>query len=249
METRDLCDVLRAQMGESLKSSVLDIGCGIGRFLAFYEESSSSLVGVDFSINMLRICQKNCPSAALVQADVSSLPLRDGSFHVVSAIVTLQHITDDTRRQEAIREMIRVAKDDGILVILDEMLESFRTRRKLCRMFGYDLQQEDHISYWPEESYLSLLAKTGLRVTRIIRFQEWCVVHYARFLLYIFFQSFYMLMRYGRVSRQYVSSSISAFIDELIMAVLPIIRLAARLIPQAKYASALIIANRKRVTT
>ena len=58
-----------------------------------------------------------------------NLPFRDECFDVVSAFVVLQHIIDDAKREEAIKEMIRVTKPNGLIIINEEIIKSFEVRK------------------------------------------------------------------------------------------------------------------------
>jgi len=122
METEILFDTLSKEVGVFLNGKrILDIGCGIGRVLSFYSNFSNDIFGVDFSQNMLDICRNNVPSAKLVNGDASNLPFKSNSFDLVSAFVVLQHIIDDGKRECVIKEMIRVTKPNGIIVINEEI--------------------------------------------------------------------------------------------------------------------------------
>jgi SAM-dependent methyltransferase len=90
-------------------ASVVDIGCGNGVFTLYLKERAKSVVGLDFSTQMLA----ENPCRSLVQADVAALPIESGSFDVAFEANVLHHV-DDPR--QVVSEMARVARRWVILV-------------------------------------------------------------------------------------------------------------------------------------
>ncbi|HEY6480596.1 MAG TPA: class I SAM-dependent methyltransferase, partial [Streptosporangiaceae bacterium] len=62
--------------------AVLDAGCGNGLYLRALRERGARAVGCDLSVGMLRGV---AGGLALVNADVTALPVRDGAFDLVLA--------------------------------------------------------------------------------------------------------------------------------------------------------------------
>ncbi len=100
------------------KGLFLDIGCGNGRHLIPAAKRSKLVIGIDFSINMLRVCHNNLEKAkvrnyALLQADARYLPFKDDCLDYVIFIASLHNIRGKDNRIMALREMRRVLKEDG----------------------------------------------------------------------------------------------------------------------------------------
>jgi ubiquinone/menaquinone biosynthesis C-methylase UbiE len=74
------------------------------------------IVAVDISSEMLAVARrKGFPSCvSFVQADMQRAPLRGGSFDRVICNAAFAHFPD---RQKALREMVRVLRPGGLLVI------------------------------------------------------------------------------------------------------------------------------------
>lgn len=70
---------------------VLDLGCGAG-IVAAELARRSRLVGVDVSIEQLRLARRRVPSALFVQADMTSLEIREGSLDAVAAFWSIIHV-------------------------------------------------------------------------------------------------------------------------------------------------------------
>jgi ubiquinone/menaquinone biosynthesis C-methylase UbiE len=100
-------------------SSVLDVGCGTGVLLAELarRERAATCTGVDASPEMLRQARRRLGGGArLLAADAASLPLRGATFESVLSNSSL-HYWSDARR--ALRELVRVLKPGGTLVLTD----------------------------------------------------------------------------------------------------------------------------------
>ena len=101
-----------AGLVRSSELSVLDVGCGNGTYLHELRARRISAVGCDLSLGMLRAAS---PHRALVNADVSGLPLPDGTFDVVLAPHMLYHVPD---RRTAALELRRVLKPGGVCAVV-----------------------------------------------------------------------------------------------------------------------------------
>ncbi|MEX1255498.1 MAG: class I SAM-dependent methyltransferase [Dehalococcoidia bacterium] len=103
---------------------ILDVGCGTGRHLLELSRYPVDLVGVDMSREDLRktwymflITANEQPVNATLELIVGGgegLPFPDGAFDRVMCTETLEHVPDDGA---VLRELLRVLKPDGILVI------------------------------------------------------------------------------------------------------------------------------------
>lgn len=106
--------VVFGMLGDCLGKSILDCGCGTGRFVEFFTKAGASVVGADVSDKMINIAREKTPTATFIKADVFSLPLNDKSFDVVTCSQVLTHLHN---YEKPLLEMKRVLKDDGVIVI------------------------------------------------------------------------------------------------------------------------------------
>jgi ubiquinone/menaquinone biosynthesis C-methylase UbiE len=105
--------------------NVLDVGCGTGSDLELYHQADCNVHGVDLSPAMLDIARRKLgESADLHLCDAADMPFQDGFFDLVLTTYTL-HEMHHTHRPAVIREMIRVVKKDGSLLIIDFLPEPF----------------------------------------------------------------------------------------------------------------------------
>ena len=99
---------------------VLEVSIGTGANLHYLPVKASCL-GLDLSWGMLKRCQRNLKrwhlEAELILGNAEELPLRDESFDAVFHVGGINAFND---RAKAIREMIRVARAETKIVIVDE---------------------------------------------------------------------------------------------------------------------------------
>jgi len=96
--------------------SVLDVGCGTGSVLAAMP-AGYRLHGVDASANMLARARGRGLDVTLASAD--ALPFDDASFDLVMAHALLHHLIGEDRVRGGVREMARVARPGGAVLIWD----------------------------------------------------------------------------------------------------------------------------------
>ncbi len=98
---------------------VLEVGIGDGENLALVP-SDWAVYGVDIARSMLEACIRRDPSMAgrLAMAEGESLPFEDGTFDACWSIGGFNYFRD---HHAALREMRRVTRPGGSLVVADEV--------------------------------------------------------------------------------------------------------------------------------
>jgi ubiquinone/menaquinone biosynthesis C-methylase UbiE len=116
-----MLDLARVAPGQS----VLDVGCGTGTLAIAAKRrigDSGSVDGIDASAEMIERARRKAKRAragvVFRTAFAESLPFETARFDVVLSTVMLHHLSRDARG-EAIREMRRVVKPDGTILVVD----------------------------------------------------------------------------------------------------------------------------------
>ena len=121
---------------------ILEAGCGTGRMTRTFATQCDQLISADFSWESLRTCAQKLRSAGitnveLIQADICCLPLRSDAFDRVVSCQVLEHIPTPQCRSDAVKELTRVLKCGGRLVL------SAYQHSLFTRMFGKKEGQHD----------------------------------------------------------------------------------------------------------
>ena len=127
---------------------VLDIGTGIGEFLAYYPNA----VGIDMDSDCVAECVKK--DLDCVRADAYHIPFTPDSFDGVLLNNVLEHIDDPDRM---FREITRVLRDNGRLAI------------ELPGSKGYS-HDKTHVQFWQKGDIVTYLPVWGFRNIRISYF-------------------------------------------------------------------------------
>lgn len=100
---------------------VLDVGCGDGAGLreAAVLGADGLLVGVDLLAERISQAGRRTPGAPLVVGDAAALPLRSGAVDLALAFTLLSSVIEPEARAAAAREMMRVLRPGGLLLVYD----------------------------------------------------------------------------------------------------------------------------------
>ncbi len=154
-------------IGERETLSVLDVGCGNGRFAVFLSEhleSPFSYLGIEFSATALehaRAKLSGLPSITLKEHDVmAGLDDLTGPFSLITLFGFLHHVPSFDTRRSLLIELGRLLEPDGILAFSVWQFGRFeRFRKKLIPWdtflanSGVEIDQSqlepgDHILSW-----------------------------------------------------------------------------------------------------
>ncbi len=120
----DISDIIHGLLGELPKSKrILDVGCGPSSWLF---KQNIKPVGLD--INPLYIENYKKVNAESYVGSSDNLPFKDQSFDGIWSIALLHHLSDRQAR-DSIKEMMRVCRINGYVVILDAVLPALSIRR------------------------------------------------------------------------------------------------------------------------
>jgi ubiquinone/menaquinone biosynthesis C-methylase UbiE len=160
--------VTRAVRAADRPLRVLDVACGTGRTLhqLAVAHPALRLYGVDLSPAYVRLARRrlaDVAEVALAVENAEALPFADAAFDVVTSVYLFHELPRNTRRAVA-REMLRVVRPGGLVVIEDsaQIAESAEIASAL-RAFPTEFHEPFYADYL-EDDLAALLAEVGFEV-------------------------------------------------------------------------------------
>jgi SAM-dependent methyltransferase len=108
----------------SVKSKILDAGCGGGRNIVYFLRSGCPVFAVDenseaieYVRNLARSLAPNLPINNFKIAKIEQMPFADGQFDWVISSAVLHFAKSEQHFNEMLNEMWRVLKTDGLLFV------------------------------------------------------------------------------------------------------------------------------------
>lgn len=101
--------------GHLKNKKVLDVGCGFGKDILYYQLKGAKVFGVDISKKMIEMARKNIKAADLSVQDYSKLNFKSGYFDVVVSRYALQY---NRNMEKTFKEVHRVLRPGGLFVFL-----------------------------------------------------------------------------------------------------------------------------------
>ena len=153
---------------------VLDVGCGTGTDLMLCHEAGCKASGIDLSPAMVETAQEKLGNFAEIRlGDASKMPYPDNSFDLVTGFFILHEMPNQIR-PAVIREMARVLKQDGRILLIDYYLGLIRFPKgwmyKIIILFLEIMAGREHFMNYRD--FLSrncpqdLIFKKNLRVSK-----------------------------------------------------------------------------------
>jgi ubiquinone/menaquinone biosynthesis C-methylase UbiE len=155
----------------SSQSVVLDAGCGTGRHLRELARIPQlKIIGIDKNEKEIEEAIKSIhemPDSAssdvcVMKSDIKKLPFADEFFDCVICSEVLEHIE---QQDEAMRELIRVLKPQGSLVI---SVPRYYPER-ICWLISseYHNKEGGHIRIYTKKNLRKMIAKYGIKCWKI----------------------------------------------------------------------------------
>jgi ubiquinone/menaquinone biosynthesis C-methylase UbiE len=142
-------------------TKVLEVGCGTGKNLMLYRQAGCSVYGIDLSPSMLEVARTQLGEGADLQlGNASNMPYQDNFFDLVIAMFILHEMPSEIR-PPVMREMIRVTKQEGRVLIIDFHPDPIRFPKgwlyKAVILFIERVAGREHFS-----NYRNFLSQKGL---------------------------------------------------------------------------------------
>lgn len=126
------------------KKTILDAGCGEGRNMGYFINNGYDVYGIDnnpLAIKMLHMMHKTIPKDRFLKGQLEELPWKDNFFDAVISCAVLHFAGNRQVFFNAIEELIRVLKPQGLLFI--RMASNIGLPKADENDFNYLLTPED----------------------------------------------------------------------------------------------------------
>jgi len=142
------------------RGRALDVGCGTGVLAGRLASAGYDVTGLDPSQGMLDVMAKTEPEVSGVRGGGADLPFGDGEFDLVTTVAALHHIADPAAVHATLKEMTRVTRPGGRIVVWDH-----NPRNPYWRSLMKRVPQDDGSERLiPEEEVLGGLRAGGAEI-------------------------------------------------------------------------------------
>jgi 2-polyprenyl-3-methyl-5-hydroxy-6-metoxy-1,4-benzoquinol methylase len=156
---REQKELIGSLLGDVRGLSLLDLGCGVGRFSRWFTAQGASVAGVDFSSGALEIAKRQSPNGNPAYRCASVFELEDeNAYNVVFVwgVLTLACV-DKSQLLAALKRVRRALRQDGRLFLTEPIHRGF-----LHRVLDLDLRE-----------FLSVVREAGFEVRSITPLHFW----------------------------------------------------------------------------
>lgn len=145
-------------------SPLLDITCGTGNSVIPFLNKDIEFVGVDNSLEMLKIARKKIPEKFFIQAEAQNLPFNSQFNLAISIFDSLNYILDYSDLVDSFRSVYSSLLEDGLFIF------DVNTPYGLKTLSNRDTKDEedDFISIW-RNSYNKKTRIITLHLTLFVR--------------------------------------------------------------------------------
>jgi ubiquinone/menaquinone biosynthesis C-methylase UbiE len=95
-------------------NSILEAGCGTGRWINLPWDKTKKVFGLDYSFDMMKIPKTDKPYLNLINANAIKIPIKDNYFDLIFCVNAIHHFPD---KEKFIIESKRVLTSNGMLAI------------------------------------------------------------------------------------------------------------------------------------
>lgn len=149
-------------------SRILEIGVGTGNLASKFLRGDYEIIGIDQSREMLSVAKDKYPMLKVRVGEFLKIPYDNKSFDIIVSTYAFHHL-NQSEKNIAIEEMMRVLKDDGVIVIGDLMFESKHSEKKVLETLSETQIDEIKDEYY---SYIDLLEEEFNKYDKKLEFSK-----------------------------------------------------------------------------
>jgi len=165
--------------------SVLDYGCGVGKFSRFIRDSGAKIIAVDPSIKMIELAEQH--DSANIKYHYIKAPelnfIQPSSLDAAVLNFVLCTVSSKDEIRAILKAINRVLKTDSPLVILNvnwdksngkkfisfelERAKNLKSGQKVNVVLKSKKPLKVKDCYWSRDDYIGMLAETGIKIDSI----------------------------------------------------------------------------------
>lgn len=100
-----------------LNDYILDIGCGTGELIKYYNDKKFKVSGIDISREMIKISKEKVPTANIKKMSVYEIDKLDEEFDGISMTYLLVHIPKESIKNVMLK-VSEILKNEGVIFIV-----------------------------------------------------------------------------------------------------------------------------------
>lgn len=135
------------------KPCILEIGVETGNLSGKFLDKGYNIIAIDQSIEMLNVAKEKYPKLKVRLGDFLKIPYSNKTFDIIVSTYAFHHLNNN-EKSIAIKEMARVLKDNGKIVIGDLMFKSNKDKENIFQKLTSEQIEEINDEYY---SYIDFL--------------------------------------------------------------------------------------------
>ncbi len=154
------------------KKKALDVATGAGHTSFLASRHFHHVIALDLTPNMLTVAAKeaikrNLANITFLLGDAASLPFLDNTFDLVTCRIAAHHFPEP---EQAVREMYRVLKPKGLLILIDNIAPKNSQTAKILHHIE-KLRDSSHVRCLTISQWNRLFQQVGF--SRVTLLQTW----------------------------------------------------------------------------
>ena len=94
--------------------TILEAGCGTGRWISSLEDKNINIFGLDYSFDMMKIPKAEKSHLQLINADAVDIPFKNNFFDLIFCVNAIHHFPD---KEKFIAECKRTLTNNGMIAV------------------------------------------------------------------------------------------------------------------------------------
>ena len=140
---------------------LLDVGCAFGFFLELARKNGWDVYGTEISEDAYKYAKYNL-KLPVINKTLEKTKFKNGNFDVVTIFDVIEHLT---KPQETLREIRRILKPNGLIVVTTPDIGSI-TARILGKNWEEVKRVREHIYFFSRHTLKNMLESNGFKVLR-----------------------------------------------------------------------------------